>query len=195
MLFHNRGRLVVVSGPSGAGKTTIVRGLRERTGMVFSVSATTRLPRPGEIDGVDYQFLDRDEFLEKVENGEFLEWAEYGSNLYGTLKSEVDEGIRNGETVLLEIEIKGARQIRALRPDALMVFVMPPSMDVLEERLRGRGDTADDQIRARLQIAKEEIDEAPNVFDLMVVNDVVDEAVDEIVEALESEESDEVDDW
>jgi len=163
--------------------------------MVFSVSATTRLPRPGEIDGVDYQFLDRDEFLEKVENGEFLEWAEYGSNLYGTLKSEVDEGIRNGETVLLEIEIKGARQIRALRPDALMVFVMPPSMDVLEERLRGRGDTADDQIRARLQIAKEEIDEAPNVFDLMVVNDVVDEAVDEIVEALESEESDEVDDW
>jgi len=175
---------MVVSGPSGAGKSTIVDALRRRIPIGFSVSATTRSPRPGELDGIHYHFIDRSRFEELVEEGAFLEWAAYGGNLYGTLRSEVDGRLDRGELVLLEIEIQGARQVRAIRPDAFLVFVAPPSLDELERRLRGRGDTPEPDIDRRLDIARVEMAEAPGVFDVIVVNDDVDLAVAEVLTAL-----------
>lgn len=180
------GRLLVVSGPSGAGKSTIVRGLLVEHPFVFSVSVTTRAPRPSEVDGIHYRFVSSEEFAGMIERSELLEWAQYGVDLYGTPRSTVIERLEAGHDVLLEIEIQGARQVRSVHPSAVLVFVAPPSMEELERRLRGRGDTDDEAIERRLDIARSEMIEAPEVFDIIVVNDDVDTAVADILTALKA---------
>ena len=174
------GRLIVISGPSGVGKTSIVRALLERLDLEFSVSATTRQPRPGEVDGKHFHFVLPDEFERLICDGALLEWASYNGNYYGTPVEPITVANDAGQDVLLEIEIQGARQIRAHRPDSLMFFVAPPSMAVLERRLRGRGDTSDEDIAGRLDVAQNEMDEAPDLFDHLVVNDTLERAIDEI---------------
>ncbi len=174
------GRLVVISGPSGSGKSSIVRNLLDRLDIEFSVSATTRSPRTGEIDGRHYHFVDQGHFEEMIASGELLEWAHYNGNYYGTPKSAVEQATSEGRDVLLEIEIQGARQIRSHQPDALMFFILPPSMAELATRLRGRGDTSPEDIESRLSIASTEIEEAAGVFDHIVVNDVLRRASDEV---------------
>lgn len=174
------GRLVVVSGPSGVGKSTILRRLAERVPYVFSVSATTRPPRPGEIDGVHYHFVERSRFEEMIASGDLVEWAEYGGELYGTPISAIEDARRQASIVVLDIELEGARQVRALFPDALLVWVAPPSFEDLEARLRIRGDTDVHSMERRLQRARRDMRLAPALFDQVVVNDDLGKAVDTI---------------
>jgi len=169
-----------VSGPSGVGKTSIVEAVLERTGAGFSVSATTRPSRPGERDGVDYHFVDRGRFDAMVAAGELLEWAEYGGHHYGTPVSEVMERLQAGIDVLLDIENDGAKQVKAAYGDALLIFILPPSIGELEERLRARGDTSDTDIARRLAVAEAQIVEAHDVYDHVVVNDDLPTAIDRI---------------
>lgn len=178
------GRLIVLTGPSGVGKGTLLRALLQRHPELYlSVSATTRSPRPGEIDGKHYFFKTRDDFLEMVENGELLEWAEFAGNFYGTPRQPVEEMIRQGKWVILEIELEGARQIRESFPDALRIFVLPPSMRELEMRLRGRGQDSEDAIARRLKRAAAEMD-AAGEFDVQVVNDDLELALQKIESTL-----------
>jgi guanylate kinase len=174
------GRLLVVSGPSGSGKSSIVNELLERLDLDFSVSVTTRLPRPGERHGVHYTFISRKDFEAMSEDGELLEWAEYNNRFYGTPSAPVIAANAAGRDVLLEIEIQGARQIREKRPDAIMFFIAPPSLDELETRLIRRGDTSAADIEDRLEVAETEMAEAPGLFDHIIVNDRLDRAVSEI---------------
>ncbi len=174
------GRLIVVAGPSGSGKTSIIRRLLDRVDIVFSVSATTRPPRPGETQGVDYDFVTTEEFEEMITRDALLEWAIYNGNHYGTPSDPVERETMAGRDVLLSIEIDGARQVRAQRPDALMIFVTPPSTEVLEQRLRSRGDTSSQDIAIRLKIAESELEEAPSLFDHIVVNEVLDDVIDDV---------------
>lgn len=174
------GRLVVISGPSGSGKTSIIRRLLDRVDIVFSVSATTRSPRPGETEGIDYNFVTTDEFAEMVAENTLLEWAVYNGNHYGTPAKPIEEANEAGDDVLLDIELEGARQVRAHRPDALMIFVAPPSIEILRKRLRSRGDTSEEDINGRLIIAESQLAEAPILFDHVVVNVVLDDAMDEV---------------
>lgn len=183
-------RLVVISGPSGVGKTSIVEAVLSQTRSVFSVSATTRGPRPNEVDGSDYHFVDRDTFLSMVASGEVLEWAEYGRNLYGTLRSAVVPILETGTNVILDIENEGAKQIRASYPDALLIFIAPPGIGALADRLSGRGDTAQSDIDLRLAVAAEQMEEAPDVYDFVVTNDELGRAIDEILDILGSAETD-----
>lgn len=173
--------MFVISGPSGAGKSTIVQRVRERLPLAYSVSATTRPPRPGEADGAHYHFVDEDEFDRMIDEGELLEWARYGGHRYGTPRGPVLDQLDAGRDVLLEIEVKGAHQIRESHPSAFMIFVMPPDRATLEERLRRRGDTGDTDIATRLRIALEEMAQARALFDRLVVNDDLEKAVDEVV--------------
>ena len=170
-----------MSGPSGAGKSSIVRNLLERLDLDFSVSATTRKPRSGEIDGRHYSFVSTEQFESMIENGELLEWAFYNGKFYGTPAGPIAESVAAGRDIILEIEIQGARQIREHRPDAIMFFIVPPSMAELSDRLHARGDTPDDEVESRLAIAKTEIEEAAAVFDHIVVNDVLERATEQIV--------------
>jgi len=172
---------LVVSGPSGSGKSSIVKELLERLDLDFSVSVTTRLPRPGERHGDHYNFVSRRDFEAMVENGDLLEWAMYNNRYYGTPAAPIEEAIAEGRDILLEIELQGARQIREHRPDAVMFFVAPPSMDELERRLRRRGDTSEEDIEDRLDIAESEMQEAPTLFDHVIVNVDLDKAVEDIV--------------
>ena len=174
------GRLLVVSGPSGSGKSSIVNELLGRLDVDFSVSVTTRLPRPGERHGVHYTFISRKDFEAMIEAGELLEWAEYNNRFYGTPAAPVTAANAAGRDVLLEIEIQGARQVREKRPDALMFFIAPPSLEELETRLIRRGDTSSADIEDRLEVAETEIAEAPELFDHLIVNDRLDRAVPEI---------------
>jgi guanylate kinase len=178
---RERGRLVVIAGPSGAGKSTIVRRLLDQRPFRFSVSATTRDPRPGELDGVHYRFLDVTQFRRMIGDSQFLEWADYGANLYGTPLAPVLDTLDRGEDVLLEIEVQGARQVREAYPDALMIFIRAPSLDELARRLRRRGDTNEDQIERRLEIAHWELSIAENLFDHIVVNADIEEATEEVL--------------
>ena len=173
-------RLLVVSGPSGSGKSSIVRELIERLGIEFSVSATTRLPRPGERHGVHYNFISRRDFEKMIENDELLEWAIYNNRYYGTPQALIEETLADQRDILLEIEIQGARQVRERKPEAIMYFIAPPSLEELERRLRRRGDTSDEDIEDRLEIAKSEMAEAPDLFDHIVVNDSLDQAISEL---------------
>jgi guanylate kinase len=184
-LLINRGKLVVISGPSGVGKGTLLKMLSDRHphNMLFSISVTTRRPRPGEVDGRDYFFWTRKKFETEVEAGKFLEWAEYAGNLYGTPRETVEEWINLGQTVILEIELVGARQVAKTFPDALRVFVAPPSMEILEQRLRGRGKDPEDAIAKRLERAKEEI-EAADEFDLTIINNDLDMALRQLEKAI-----------
>jgi len=173
--------LTVLSGPSGVGKGTVVAAVRRRHPDVWvSVSATTRHPRPGEIDGVTYEFVDRARFREMVESGAFLEHAEYAGNLYGTPLRAVADRLAAGGSALLEIDLQGARQVRQAMPHARLVFLAPPSWDELVRRLVGRGTEPAVVRQRRLATAREEV-AAENEFDHVVVNDDVDRAADELV--------------
>jgi len=173
--------VLVITGPSGVGKGTLIRALRERcTGLELSVSATTRRPRPGEQAGVDYHYLGEDEFDRRLEEGEFLEHAEYAGNRYGTLRSELDRARDAGARALvLEIEVQGARQVRQALPDAVQVFIAPPSEEALRTRLVGRGADDPDQIERRLAVAREEL-AARDEFKHVIVNDRLEDAVQEL---------------
>ena len=179
-----RGRLVVLAGPSGVGKGTVVAQMRAlRPDLWVSVSATTRTPRPGESDGVQYHFWSAERFQAEIERGGFLEWAEFGGNRYGTPRDPVVDRLARGESVLLEIELQGARQVRAAMPEAFMVFLTPPSFAVLEERLRGRGTEDETAVARRLEHAREELAAAIE-FDVVVVNDDVSRAARELLDFL-----------
>ena len=174
-------RVFVITGPSGVGKGTLIRDLRERVpGLELSVSATTRDPREGESDGVDYHFLSREEFAERAETGDFLEHATFSGNRYGTLRSEIERTLDAGSSVVLEIEVQGARQVRAAMGDeAVLIFIAPPDPAVLAERLSGRGTDSAEAIERRLETAKAEL-ESQQEFKHVVVNDDLDRAADEL---------------
>ncbi len=178
------GILLVISGPSGVGKSSVVHALAERMEFHFSVSWTTRSIRPGERNKVDYVFVDREEFERGIAAGGFLEWAEYSGHLYGTPRDAVLAHLRRGEHVLLDIENDGAGQVKEAYPDAMLVFILPPSLQELERRLRSRGDTSDEDIARRLGVAAEQIEEAEWKFDYRVVNAEVGAVADEIVSIL-----------
>ena len=170
----------MISGPSGAGKSTVVfKALEGRSDVCFSVSATTRKPRPGEIDGKEYFFVDLDKFREMVENDEFLEHAEYVANSYGTPRAYVEQKLSEGMNVLLDIEVQGALQVHQKMPDAVMIFIIAPSMKELETRLRGRGTDSERKIEARLIRAREEY-AAADFYDYIVINDDADTASREL---------------
>ena len=167
----DRGRLIILSGPSGSGKSTVVsKAMNSRQDLCFSVSVTTRPPRPGEVDGKDYFFISREQFHEMVVNDELLEHAEYVSNSYGTPRKYVEDRLDDGINVILDIEIQGARQVRERMPDALTVFVLPPSMEELRCRLEKRGTDSAEVIEARIRRAREELLEA-DFYDYLVIND------------------------
>jgi guanylate kinase len=173
-------RVFVITGPSGVGKGTLIRGLMARHPQLeLSVSATTRSPRPGERDGVDYHFLTREDFAERVAREEFVEHADYAGRRYGTLRSELQERLRAGIPVVLEIEVQGARQVRAALPDAVQVFIAPPSLQALRERLTGRGTDDAGEVERRLSVADAELDAQPE-FAHVVVNDDLGQAVEEL---------------
>ena len=174
----------MISGPSGVGKSSVVQALSERVAFHFSVSWTTRERRLGEQEGVDYVFVDRATFEAGVAAGGFLEWAEYSGQLYGTRRDAVLAHLDRGEDVLLDIENDGAGQVKASYPDAVLVFILPPSMEELERRLRDRGDTADADVEKRLSVAASQIAEAGTSFDHTVVNAEVGAVVDEILSIL-----------
>jgi guanylate kinase len=180
-------RVFVITGPSGVGKGTLIRGLLERVPELgLSISATTRAPRPGETQGVDYHFLGPDEFEQRVADGEFVEHATYSGRRYGTLRAELEGRLRRGEPVVLEIEVQGARQVREAMPEALQVFIAPPSREALRARLVGRGTDTPDQVDARLRTAEGEL-EAQCEFSHVVVNDRLEDALDELVDIVRGE--------
>ncbi len=171
----------MISGPSGVGKSSIVDRIMKQLPLRFSVSATTRSARPGEVHGVDYYFVSESAFRDRIAEGLLLEWAEYNDRLYGTPRRPVEAQLHAGHDVILDIEVQGARQVRLAYPEALMIFVAPPTLDTLAERLRGRGDTAEEEIARRLEIARMELAVAREIFDHTVVNDDLDAAVGEVV--------------
>jgi guanylate kinase len=173
---------LVITGPSGVGKGTLIRGLLERVpGLELSVSATTRAPRPGERDGVDYHFLTPEEFEARVAAGEFVEHATYSGQRYGTLRSELERRLRSAAGVVLEIEVQGARQVRAAMPEAVAVFIAPPSTEALRVRLVGRGTDSSEQVDARLRTAERELEARPE-FAHVVINDRLEDATDTLVD-------------
>ena len=170
------GKLIVLTGPSGVGKGTLLRSLLQRyPRLVLSVSVTTRSPRPGEVEGRSYFFVDRNKFQRMIETEELLEWTEYTGNFYGTPSIPVIKNIKQGKSVILEIELQGARQIQKTFPDALRIFVLPPSKAELEKRLRGRGQDSEEAIVKRLQRGTEEL-EAAVEFDIQLMNDNLEDA-------------------
>ena len=184
---EKRGLLIALSGPSGSGKGTIVRSLLDkRSDTVLSVSATTRAPRVGEVDGVHYHFIDRDVFLRMIEDNAFLEYAEYNGNFYGTPKAPVEAELAAGHNVLLEIEVQGAEKVMDSGADLVSVFITIPSMQELERRLRGRDTETEETILSRLAIAKRELKRAFR-YDYVVLNDEVDAAVARIETIIEAE--------
>jgi guanylate kinase len=177
----------VITGPSGVGKGTLIRGLRERLPeLELTVSATTRSPRTGERDGDDYHFMTPDQFEASVRAGDFLEFADYSQNRYGTLRDEVDRRLLSGTPVVLEIELQGARQVREAMPEAVAVFISPPSTEALRSRLIGRGTDSPEQVQARLATAEREL-QAADEFGHVVVNDRLEEATDQLVAIVQRE--------
>ncbi|HEY9804123.1 MAG TPA: guanylate kinase [Leptolyngbyaceae cyanobacterium] len=182
------GKLIVLTGPSGVGKGTLMRSLLQRhPELYYSVSATTRAPRPGEVDGKNYYFISRSKFEQLLAQGEFLESAEFAGNYYGTPREAVLSQVQSGKLVVLEIELEGARQIRASFPEALSIFILPPSFEELERRIRGRGQDSEEAIARRLQRAKQEI-AAADEFDIQIVNDDFETALNAIETALYNRE-------
>ncbi len=179
-----KGELIVLTGPSGVGKGTLLRSLLQRHPELFlSISVTTRSPRPGEIDGLHYYFVDRPQFERMVAQGELLEWAEFAGNCYGTPRSPVEAQVSQGQLVILEIELEGARQVRRSFPEAIQIFLLPPSMVELEDRIRSRGQDSEAAITRRLQRAQEEV-AAADEFDVQIVNDDLEKALSRIEETL-----------
>ncbi len=183
----DKGRLIVFSAPSGCGKGTMLAEILKDNSFRCSVSTTTREPRKGEIDGVNYFFISKEEFEKKVSNDEFLEYAEYCENFYGTLKTEVDSYLEKGINVILEIEIQGAMKVRELRPDALFVFIAPPSVNELRRRLNKRGTETQEVIEKRIAAA---ITELPYMdkYDYIIVNDALEDAVSDFFAVIRSEQ-------
>jgi len=178
------GKLIVFTGPSGVGKGTLLRSLlRRHPELYFSISVTTRAPRPGEVDGKHYYFVTRPQFEQMVAAGELLEWAEFAGNYYGTPRRAVEQQIQQGRWVVLEIELEGARQIRQTFPNALRIFILPPSLQELENRLRDRAQDSEQAILRRLKRAEAEL-EAADEFDFQVVNDNLEKALDRLEAAL-----------
>ena len=178
--MSDKGRLIVISGPSGAGKSTVVfKAIEGRDDMCFSTSVTTRKPRPNEVDGREYFFVDLDRFKEMVDNDELLEHAEYVANSYGTPRAYVEKQLDAGMNVLLDIEVQGARQVHERMPDAVKIFIVPPSMEELKRRLEGRGTDTARAIEARLIRAGQEYAEA-DFYDYIIVNDDVERAANEL---------------
>ena len=176
----NKGILVVFSGPSGAGKSTVLSELiKRRKDVCLSVSATTRGPRPGEVDGESYHYVSREEFKAMAENGELLEWAEYVNNYYGTPLRPIEENIKRGKCVILEIEVKGAGQIREMKPEAIHVFVAPKSFEDLKKRIRGRNTESEEVLETRMNTAREEYKRIKD-YDYIVINDDLERAVSEL---------------
>ena len=184
--MNNRGILFVLSGPSGSGKGTAIKELMGRRPLKLSVSATTRAPRPGEVDGVQYYFLSKEEFERRIADGEMLEYVNYCGNYYGTPKAPVEESLAAGQDVLLEIEVTGAKNIRTLAPEATLLFVIPPSMKELRRRLGGRGTEDAATIERRLAVAKEELRQY-GLYDYVVLNDTVESCADQIETIMEAQ--------
>ena len=180
-----KGKLVVISGPSGTGKGTVIKELLKlRPEYVFSVSATTRKPRPGEADGIAYRFLSHEQFKEMIKNNEFLEYAQFVGEFYGTPIKPVLESVENGITTILDIEVQGAKQVMKKDIDALTVFITAPDMDELENRLRGRGTDSEEKLLARLERARQELEEK-HYYDNIVINDNASRAAKEILSIIE----------
>lgn len=181
-----KGAFIVISGPSGVGKNTIADILVDRGYGIYSVSVTTRGIREGEKEGRDYFFVSKEEFDKKIEEDNFLEYAQYGDNYYGTLKSYVFDNIDNGTNVIAVVDIQGGVNIENIFPEAVLIFIMPPSFEELEKRLRGRGTDSEEAILKRLDIAKKEMDFSSH-YDYVVINNTVDRAVNEIVNIIDKE--------
>ncbi|RIA78331.1 guanylate kinase [Anaeroplasma bactoclasticum] len=188
MKLNDRGLLVVVSGPSGVGKGTVRKALFEmpKHNLTYSVSMTTRKQRPGEKDGVDYYFVSKEEFLKRVEEGKFLEHAEFVGNYYGTPLDKVNERLEDGQEVVLEIEVEGALQVKKKVPDCVMIFIVPPGKEALYQRLRKRGTESEDVIEQRIEKANREFKLA-KYYDYIVVNDEVSNAADRIMAIIRAE--------
>lgn len=182
--YPQQGKLVVLTGPSGVGKGTLVRSLLQRyPELYFSISVTTRAPRPGEIQGKHYYFVSRNDFQQMIERQELLEWAEFAGNYYGTPRQAVAEQVAQGKCVILEIELAGARQIQDSFPEARRIFILPPSLAELEHRLRSRNQDSEEAIARRLQRAQAEMD-AANEFDIQIINDNFETALSAISAAV-----------
>ena len=175
-----RGKLLVLSGPGGVGKSTVAKALRSTNSFWVSISATTRVARHNEVDGSDYYFYSNEEFDSAVKSALFLEWAEFAGNRYGTPRKPVEDALRDGKNVLLEIEIAGAKQVKESAPEAILVFLQPPSWEELVSRLEGRGTDSPERRAARLALAQEELAQA-GLFDLSLVNDRVEEVVERLI--------------
>ncbi len=184
----DKGLLVVISGPSGAGKGTIYRDVIARTGMERSVSVTTRAPRPGEREGVDYFFRTEEQYQQMIASGEFLETAAVYNNFYGTPKAPVFANLENGKDVLFEVDVHGARSIKQKYPDAVAIFVMTPTFEDLESRLRGRGTETESSVLTRLSSARHELGKY-NLFDYIVFNDDVEQATQEVIGIINAEKN------
>ncbi len=182
----NKGRLIVFSAPSGCGKGTMLAEILKDNSFRCSVSTTTRQPREGEIDGVNYFFISKEEFEQKISNDEFLEHAEYCENFYGTLKTEVDSYLEKGVNVILEIEVQGAMKVRELRPDALFVFIAPPSVNELRRRLNKRGTETQEVIEKRVAAAVTELPYMDK-YDYIIINDALEDAVSDFFAVIRSE--------
>lgn len=188
MKINRRGLLIVISGPSGVGKGTVRKALFERPdhNLVYSISMTTRKPRVGETNGVEYHFVSKEEFLKQIDEGNLLEYAEFCDNYYGTPLDKVNEQLESGQEVVLEIEVQGAMQVKEKMPEGVYVFIAPPSMKTLEERLTNRGTEDKEIIQKRLEKARSEIKVAEE-YGYIVVNDTVDNAADRIMAIIRAE--------
>lgn len=181
------GKVIVISGPSGVGKGTVVQELLSNNDdCTLSVSATTRAPREGEVHGVNYFFITKEEFQSRIKNNAMLEYAQYCDNYYGTPRDYVQQSIENGKNIILEIEVQGALNVKSTMPEAVTVFVMPPSMIELEKRLRGRGTEEEEVIQQRLKTAIEEMRQSPK-YDYIVINHTVNQCVNDIKTIINSE--------
>ena len=184
--MNKKGTLVLFSGPSGVGKDTVLDVvLNKNKDLHKSISLTTREIRENEIDGKDYYFITQDAFDDMIKNNEVLEFAQYGKNFYGTPKAPIDKWLDEGKTIILKIEVQGAKKIKELYPDAVGIFIMPPSMDELEKRLRFRGTESEEDIKRRLDIAKSEIEKSVD-YDYLVVNDEIDLASDNVLDIVKA---------
>ena len=189
MALKNKGLLIVFSGPSGSGKDTVLAELKKRDiNMQQSISVTTREMRDGEVDGVDYFFTDVETFEKNIKEGYFLEYVKYGSNYYGTPKKRIEELTDGGSNVFLKIEVEGAGNVRKVFPECVSVFIVPPSMEVLEERLRGRKTETEESIKRRLEIARDELLRACE-YDYVVINDKIEDCIADICSIIKAENS------